>query len=106
MSNIEMLKLLKNTNENLEKIKDLYITTFKEDNKIDSVLNVLYDVYENTYEKAIKRKENIKTKAICPRCGKELNISDIIDYSYFCENCDENFYICECEKGEKWWLDN
>lgn len=34
--------------------------------------------------------------AKCPRCGSKLEEeTEIIDYKYFCPECDENFYEFE-----------
>ena len=35
------------------------------------------------------------TSAICPKCGKQLYISDIEGYNFVCKECDENFYTIE-----------
>lgn len=36
---------------------------------------------------------NVKaTHAVCPRCGHVMVKSDLEEYQYLCENCDENFY--------------
>lgn len=37
-----------------------------------------------------------KTKAVCPRCGGALEDEITLrDYTYYCPNCDENFYSFE-----------
>ena len=35
------------------------------------------------------------TDAICPRCGKQLFLSDLPQYAYVCYDCDENFFEIE-----------
>ena len=36
-----------------------------------------------------------KVNAICPKCGHKLVKSDLEEYKFLCENCDENFYGIE-----------
>lgn len=36
----------------------------------------------------------------CPRCGKELDASDVEGYEFVCHECDENFYGFEAVKEE------
>ena len=59
--------------------------------KNNEVLDNLNDIVE-PFEKVIKR---LKTNITCPYCGKELFKSDLPDYDYVCENCNENFYTTE-----------
>lgn len=50
--------------------------------------------------------DNLPPKELhCFRCGSKLKISDLIDYAYLCEDCDENMYLSECEGGYAWWLE-
>lgn len=35
---------------------------------------------------------------LCPKCKCDLVKSDLEDYDYLCNNCDENFYNCEVNK--------
>ena len=65
------------------------LSTFIPEN--NEVLDNLGDIVK-PFEKVIKR---LKTNIICPHCGKELFKSDLPDYDYVCENCDENFYTIE-----------
>lgn len=39
-----------------------------------------------------------KVHAICPKCGHHMVKSDLPDYSFLCENCDENFYSMEVKQ--------
>ena len=39
--------------------------------------------------------EDIWTSAVCPRCGKLLQVSELEDYSFQCLDCDEDFYGIE-----------
>ena len=42
--------------------------------------------------KIINKPDPIKR---CPRCGTPLKPSDLPEYFYLCETCDENFYSIE-----------
>lgn len=41
------------------------------------------------------KKKFKKVNAICPKCGHKLVKSDLEEYKFLCENCDENFYGIE-----------
>ena len=60
--------------------------------KIKEFLTVISDIYENAYS---------QTKEY-----NKLLISDLIDYTYLCDNCDENYYYIEVENNNKWYLTN
>ena len=51
------------------------------------------------YEDVIKPFEKFVTVCImyekCPKCGRNLFLSDLEEYEYVCTYCDENFYECE-----------
>lgn len=36
----------------------------------------------------------------CPKCGKDLAPSDVAEYAYVCEHCDENFYHIEIDETD------
>lgn len=36
----------------------------------------------------------------CPKCGKDLEPSDVKDYAYVCFACDENFYHIEVDETD------
>lgn len=38
-----------------------------------------------------------RTNKKCPKCGEQLNKSDVKGYDYVCLECDENFYKGEVE---------
>lgn len=40
-----------------------------------------------------------KEIALCPRCNRTLDRSDLPDYDYLCRWCDENFYCFEVREG-------
>lgn len=45
----------------------------------------------------MKEKQNSRQIPRCPKCNMELHPENgiDIDYPYFCESCDENFYTIE-----------
>lgn len=65
------------------------LSTFIPEN--NEALDNLDDIIK-PFEKVI---EKLKTNVVCPQCGKELFKSDLPDYDYVCENCDENFFTIE-----------
>ena len=56
-------------------------------NENNEVLDNLDDIVE-PFEKVIK---SLKTKMSCPRCQNTLYKSDMPQYDYVCNDCDENF---------------
>ena len=55
----------------------------------------LRDSYKEVIEPLDKFVSMQITNKECPRCGRLLYHSDLIDYSYVCIHCDENFYNME-----------
>lgn len=45
--------------------------------------------------------DRLKSGAKCPKCGKELYLSDLPQYAHVCYHCDENFYDFEVKRGEE-----
>jgi ribosomal protein L37AE/L43A len=43
----------------------------------------------------------MKTKSICPHCGRPLKKSRNKEYAFECQNCDEDFYEIEVVKNEQ-----
>lgn len=43
----------------------------------------------------------LKCSAKCPRCGKDLYLSDLPQYAYVCYHCDENFYDFEVKRDKE-----
>lgn len=74
--------------------------------KFENMCNALSNLYGMWYQ-VMKYNPNESDKLItnkyCPHCDEKLLISDLIDYSYLCEKCDENFYSFEVKniKNEK-----
>jgi hypothetical protein len=103
MSDYEVLKECKQAYEILNDLKDNCEYTFL---GIDENMSGLENVYNNAYELITSNKDTynqITTNVKCPHCNKELLISDLINYAYVCESCDENFYYTECELEHTWW---
>lgn len=71
---------------------------------LDNTTEILKDLYEIVYS-TIKNdtKEHIDLQLVtkCPDCDDNLYISDVVDYSYLCQNCDKNFY--DFEVNDKVW---
>ena len=42
----------------------------------------------------------LRTEAVCPRCGGSLYLSDLEGYEYVCPSCDENFFDFEVASAE------
>ena len=75
--------------------------------KIKEFLTVISDIYENAYSQTKEyNKNDLMTVCNCPKCQNKLLISDLIDYTYLCDNCDENYYYIEVENNNKWYLTN
>lgn len=79
-------------------------TTAKELRKSMKILNDIYRCAYNNLENSNK-KEQLITDACCKNCNDNLLISDNIDYSYQCVNCDENFYNFEAISNDIWYKD-
>lgn len=124
MNNYEVLKeckiayeILQDLLDNCEYIGDEDTQSFgdlKERNILIGGINLVENIYNRAYENEDKKEEmgeevvycetlKPKTAVHCPRCGKEMYISDIIGYGYVCLNCDENFYTMECDCNYAWW---
>lgn len=102
------LEIVMNTKQAYDRIEDLienifieelneseYDITKKEYNVLEKSLNVLENIYDRAYEKITD--EEKKTSIKCKNCGNLIEISDVINYAYVCQECDENFYSFEVE---------
>ena len=38
---------------------------------------------------------------VCPKCGRALNFSDNLEYTFQCMDCDEDFYTFEAKEVEQ-----
>lgn len=110
ISNYETLKKTKLAYENINSI--LKYSNIRMDtetanqlkNAID-ILEYLYGAAYSTIEKDSKEHIDLYLNAKCPDCSSNLYVSDLIDYSYLCKKCDENFYDFEVP-DEVWYLKN
>ena len=80
------------------------ITTSELYNSLDALKDLYRVVYINL-ENDKNRKEQLITDACCKNCSCKLLVSDNIDYSYQCEECDENFYDFEVISNGCWYKD-
>lgn len=110
MSNYDLLKETKTIYEyinNLMNKSGLYI-----DENTIKVLNqtkdIMGNIYSETHEKMKNNNENynLEMDLECPHCSNKVEISDLIDYDYLCNECDENLYICEGNLDFKWYIDD
>ncbi len=62
------------------------------------------DIYK-LFEKNEKAKEMLVLDNCCNNCHNKLLVSDNIDYTYQCEQCDENFYDFETFEDDRWFDD-
>lgn len=105
-------EVLKETKVIYEYINDLlsncdYVNSNKEFCKIlNQNLEVLGKIYSNCYQIMLENNdEDIKVGLDCPHCNQDVVISDLIDYAYLCENCDENMYLGEGDLNNEWYFD-
>ena len=99
MSNCEVLKCLKNSYENILFLLKESKLSQKQSNDLQKVIKTLKELYNSTYLKTVDNDKNdLITNACCKNCNNKLLISDNIEYSYQCEECDENFYDFETIK--------
>ena len=71
-----------------------YIQTLMKYVPQDSKLREYYDEVIEPLEGFVVA---CSTDKECPKCGRNLYLSDLEDYEYVCTCCDENFYECEVE---------
>ena len=103
MKNIDILKKLKESYDNLSDVilNSDYEIEFDNVEVLNKSLNIMSTLYENIWDKIKEdsdEREELKTDCKCPHCERKTVVSDLIDYSYLCTDCDENFYYCECIK--------
>ena len=111
MNDFEIIKECKVAYELLNDLKDNCELLSDEDTenriKINKMMELLSDLYANAWE--ILASNNDTYKQLQTNCkdrfGHDVIISDLIDYAYLCEKCNENEYTTECETdGVAWWL--
>lgn len=75
---------------------------------LENATGILKDLYECTYSTTYEnedKKEQLLAGCNCPECHNQLNVSDLIDYSYTCNNCDKNLYDFEVDSEKVWYLE-
>lgn len=106
-------EVLKETKVSYEYIRDILenadedIVSTEISFKLQESLNALEEIYSNVYEKM--KNDEIESKKLntdleCPHCTNNVVISDLINYAYLCNDCDENFYLGEGDLGEEWYF--
>ena len=78
-------------------------------NQLEQIKYLVQEMYENTYNlmyKDSKEYEELKTNLSCPCCTNNVLISDLIDYAYVCDRCDENYYLCEGDLNHEWYFED
>ena len=111
MNNYEILKESKVCYEYIRDILENSEITFDNGDikELSETMNILGKIYERTYQNMKKNSnelEQIKTDLDCPNCQSNVLISDLIDYAYLCENCDENMYLGEGDLNKEWYFEN
>lgn len=96
MRSCEILKDIKKAYDLLNSSD--FLTNFYSTKQLENTSDVFKKLYEETYllfyNNPEKRKQLLSSCG-CPGCNKRLYISDLVNYSYVCKSCDENFYNFE-----------
>lgn len=73
--------------------------------ELESTMNTLSIVYNSAHNNLEHpdKEEQLLTDACCKNCNNKLFISENIDYSYQCLECDENFYDFEVNSNNVWY---
>lgn len=69
----------------------------------------LEDLYSITYNRINQNeieKKKLQTDLECPHCSNDVVISDLIDYAYLCNECDENYYLGESDLNCEWYFES
>ena len=103
MSNYEILKNTKNSYESILELLQNTDASFEDNEILKNSLDSLEKLYNLAYSNMLKEKENLKTDACCKNCQNDLLISDNINYSYQCTECDENYYDFETNVNKVWY---
>ncbi len=102
MNELEILKITKNSYEDMNKLLKNANISKEESNKLEKSMNALKNIYNSTYSKIFNHNELI-TNECCKNCNNNLLVSDNIDYSYQCVECDENYYDFEVDTNNVWY---
>lgn len=101
MNNIEILRETKNSYENISDILNNNNISDKSSHNLQKALIELKEIYNLTHSNMLS--EELITDACCKNCNTKLLISDNIEYSYQCTECDENFYDFEVNEDTVWY---
>lgn len=108
ISNYETLRKAKASYEYINDILKFSNTrmdteTSKELNNAADILKDLYEIVYSNMKNDPKERIDLQLNIKCPDCDDNLCISDIVDYSYLCQNCDKNFHDFEVD-DKAWYL--
>ncbi len=106
MNNYDLLKKIKLVYENIVDLmnSENLELNYNLGSSLDNAKSALSKLYDKLY-KTIKNnnKKFLETDCTCLFCRNKLKVSDLIDYEYVCENCDENFYHYEVTDENAWY---
>lgn len=106
MNNYDLLKKIKVFYENINDIMNLENLELDDNYSsfLENTKSMLSKLYSNVYTMINNNNEKVlKTDSVCYDCLDKLKISDLIDYDYVCEKCDENFYNFEVTDKDAWY---
>lgn len=107
MSGYDILKNTKNLYESILSILKNSDISKEKSGDLHKVMKALTELYNSTYlNMADNNKNDLITNTCCKNCSNNLLISDNIDYSYQCEECNENFYDFEIMTNKSWHKKN
>lgn len=107
MSDYDILKNTKNSYESILSILKNSDISEEKSGDLHKAMKALTELYNSTYlNMADNNKNDLITNACCKNCSNNLLISDNIDYSYQCEECNENFYDFEIMTNKLWYKRN
>lgn len=76
--------------------------------ELENSLEILGDIYSAAHSnlESPDKEHQLFTDCCCKNCNRNLFISENIDYSYQCLECDENFYDFEVIGDKVWYKDD
>lgn len=102
--------IVQNSNVKVGKNVDKHIMDMEKDlsnveaNELEKMSSILEKIYNYAYTNLnLFGKKQLRTEACCKNCNNKLFISNDIDYSYQCSECDENFYDFEVISNSTWY---
>lgn len=103
MNDLEILKKLKVSYNHISNILDNININEEASANLQKSLMTLKNIYNSTYSNIVANKTDLTTDACCKNCNNNLLISDNIEYSYQCSECDENYYDFEVKRNKNWY---